>query len=195
MRRALLTAALLVSAVAGAQDLNPAKAAQIEHDQQKKFDQIDKQHGNKLSSEMSSDERREIIKQRASAEQEVFEKHGVDAKEYTKYITKMGLDDRAAMKDAAKQLDKKDAEEKVAKEQQPDSAPKDAKDIPVQRGFNDQNPVTLEEKKGGGVTVEHGLPPEADSDQAAANAGTGLTDSSSEKRPEHSEKPSGKKHK
>jgi len=193
MLRAVAIVALSASLTAGAQELNPAKAAQIEHDQQKKFDEIDKQHGNKLPSQLSSDERRDIIKQRSSAEQEVFDKHGVDAKEYTKYITKMGLDDRAAMKDASKQLEKKDAEEKVAKEPQ-DSAPKDAKDIPVQRGFNDQNPVILEEKKGGGVAVEHGLPPEAESDQAAANAGTGLTDSSAEKRPEKKE-PSGKKHK
>src|SRR5438477_77615 len=112
----VLLATLLVSLTASAQDLNPAKAAQIEHDQQKKYDDIDKKHGNKLSSEMSSDERRDIIHERAAAEQEVFEKQGVSGKDYTKYVTKMGLDDRASMKDAAKRLDEKDAEEKVKKE-------------------------------------------------------------------------------
>ncbi len=195
MRRAVLIATLLVSVTAVAQDLNPAMAAQIEHEQQKKFDEIDRKHGNKLPSEMSQDERRDIIHERAAAEEEVFEKHKVDRKDYTQYITKMGLDDRAAMKDAAKRLDEKDAEEKVKKESD-DSAPKDPKDIPVQHGFNDQNPVTLEEKKNKGeVTVEHGLPPEAEADQAAASGGSGLTDSSAEKRPEEKKPPSKKKNK
>lgn len=194
MRRAVFIATLSVTLTAGAQELNPAMAAQIEHDQQKAFDDIDKKHGNKLSSEMSTDERRDIIHERAAAEEQVFEKHKVDRKDYTKYITKMGLDDRAAMKDATKKLDEKDAEEKVKKESD-DSAPKDPKDIPVQRGFNDQNPVTLEEKKGKDVVVEHGLPPEAESDQAAANQGTSLTDSSSEKRPEKKEPAPKKKNK
>jgi hypothetical protein len=192
MRRAALLIALSLPLAARAQELTPAMAAQIEHDQQKAFEEIDKKHGNKLPSELSTDERRDIIHERAAAEEKVFDKRGVDRKDYTKYVTKMPLDDRATMKEATKALEKKDAEEKVKKEADdaaPKDAPRDAKDIPVQRGFNDANPVTLEEKKAGGnVVVEHGLPAEAEADQAAANAGTGLTDSTAETRPEKKEK-------
>jgi len=49
----------------------------------------------------------------------------------------------------------------------------------VQRGFNDQNPVVLEEKQGGTPTVEKGLPQDYADDQAQA----GMTDSSSQAAP------------
>ncbi len=158
---------------AAAQDLDPKKAALIEHDQQKAYDEIDKKHGNKKPSELSSDERREIIHERAAAEQAVFDKQQVSPKDYTQYTAKMGLDDRAEMKDAAKQLKEKD-EAAAQKKEEPQ------KEIPIQHGFNDANPVVMDEKAGAPPMVEHGLPQDAADDQAAAQ---GLTDSSAEKRP------------
>jgi len=188
MRWLVFTAVVGLSLAARAQDLDPAKAAQIEHDQQKEYDKIDEKHGNKAPNEMSSDERRDIIRERAEAEQKVFDKQGVDRRDYTRYNNTLGRDGLAAKKAASEKLAQKDEAEKKAKEAQKNdpNAPRDPKDIPIQRGFSDQNPVTLEEKKAGagGIVVEHGLPPEAEADQAAAAAGNGPAESTSEKRPE-----------
>ena len=187
MRAPLFALALTLAALgARAQDLDPQKAALIEHDQQKAYDEIDKKHGNKKPSELSSDERRDIIRERAAAEESVFEKQGVDRKSYTKYITKMGLDDRATMKDASKALEKKDEEQAAAAAKK---ASEPQGEIPIQRGFNDNNPVMLEEKKGAGPVVEKGLPQDAMDEQQAAQS---LTESSSEQRP--AEKPKAGKH-
>ncbi len=185
MKGPLFTLVLVLSGwSARAQDLDPAKAAQIEHDQQKLYDEIDKKHGNKKPSELSQDERREIIRERAQAEESVFEKQGVDRKSYTKYITKMGLDDRAAMKDATDTLNKKDDEAAAAAAKK---ASEPQGEIPIQRGFNDNNPVMLEEKKGAGPVVEKGIPQDAMDDQQAAQQ---LNESTSEQRP--AEKPKAK---
>jgi hypothetical protein len=49
----------------------------------------------------------------------------------------------------------------------------------VQRGFNDEHPVVLEEKPGAAPVVEKGLPQDYNDDQAAA----GMTDTSSQAAP------------
>jgi hypothetical protein len=108
----------------------------------------------------------------------VLDKAGVDPKEYTKYIAKMNREDRAATKAAGEKLE----------QQEKEAAAKDAKkggpkEIVVQKGFSDNNPVTMEEKDGDGPTVEHGLPPEAANDQAEAGGSDAPKESSSATAP------------
>lgn len=154
-----------------ADDLNPEKAAKIQKDRDKAMADVAKKYGNKKSSELSQDERREMIRDQREADSAVLDKHGVDAKDFARYEAKMSLQDRAATKAERERLDKKEQEDKKAKEQQ--SGPKE---IVIQRGFSDSNPVTLEENQGqeGAPVVEKGLPPEAQQDQQeAAGMGTG----------------------
>ncbi|MBL8957976.1 MAG: hypothetical protein JNK82_44795 [Myxococcaceae bacterium] len=168
----------------GADDLNPEKAAKVQKDRDTAMADIAKKYGNKKSTELSQDERREMIREQRAAENAVLEKNNVDPKEFARYEAKMSLSDRTATNNARALLDQKEVEAKKAAEQkaQPGNG-----EIPIQRGFSDSNPVTLEENNnsGGGIVVEKGLPPDAQNDQAeAAGMGTGsggFDDSSSKK--------------
>src|SRR5688572_28366990 len=107
----------VVATAVWAADLTPESVAKIDREQKKANDAIDKKYGNKKPSELSSAERREIIKERGEAEKAVLEKAGVDPKEYTKYTAKMNREDRVATKAAAEKLE----------QQEKDAAAKDAK--------------------------------------------------------------------
>lgn len=179
MRKALLLAALSLAAPAFADDgLNPEKAAQIDRDTDKALKAVDKKFGNKKPSELTSDERRQVISERAAAEREVFEKHNVDAKAYTKYTSRQSKDERAATKQAGEQLEAKEkaAEADKVTEKEAAAAPKE---ITIQRGGAGRDPIIMEEKPGAAPIVEKGLPQEAQDDQTAA----GRTDSSTEAAP------------
>ena len=188
MRAALILALWSCAAPALADDdLTPEKAAKIDREQTKALEAVDKKYGNKKSSELSSEERREAIRDRSAAEKEVLEKNNVSARDYTRYTGHMTREDREATKAAAARLEEKEKAAEKEKEK-PAGGPKE---ITVQRGFNDNNPVVLEEKAGAAPVVEKGLPKDYNDDQAAA----GQTDSSSQSAPAPA-KPAGKgKHK
>jgi hypothetical protein len=171
-------------------DLTPEQLAKVQHERDKALLDVSKKYGGKPSSELTQDERREMIKDQREAESQVLEKNGVDPKEIARYEAKLSLDDRAATKAAKKELEEKEKREAAEKEKKNEPG-----EIPIQRGFNDANPVTLEEKQGNGApVVEKGLPPEAQDDYNAASGGK----SNDEPLPEPAAKPakSGKgKHK
>lgn len=170
----MVALALLCFAL-GADDLSPEKVAKVERDRDAALAEVAKKYGNKKSSELSSEERREMIRDQRAAENAVLEKNNVDAKEYARYEAKMSLADRAATTSARAALDKKEADAKKAAE----TKQQGSGEIPIQRGFSNDNPVTLEEKanSGGAPVVEKGLPPEAQNDQnEAAGMGTGTAD-------------------
>ena len=165
-----------------ADDLSPEKAAKVQKDREKAMADVAKKYGNKKSSELSQDERREMIRDQRAAETAVLDKNGVDPKEFARYEAKMSLNDRAATKAERERLDRKEQDDKKAAEQQ-QSGPRE---IQIQRGFDDNNPVTLEENNSGGggtgqPVVEKGLPPEAQSDQNEAT-GSGAAPVDSETR-------------
>jgi hypothetical protein len=165
-----------------ADDLTPEKAAKVQKDRDQAMADVAKKYGNKKSSELSSDERREMIQDQRAAESAVMEKNGTDPKEFARYEAKMSLDDRAATRAERERLDKKDEDEKKAaeeKQQQQANA-----EVQIQRGFNDNNPVTLEERPaaGGAPSVEKGLPPDAIDDQNAAS-GTSSQESAGADKP------------
>ena len=82
-----------------------------------------------------------------------------------RYEATMNRSDRAAAKNERERLDQKEADEK----QKADDAARAPKEVQVQRGFSDTNPVTLEENSGNGApVVEKGLPPDAIDDQQQA---------------------------
>ncbi len=185
MRLSLLAALCCLSAPAFADDdLTPEKAAKIDHETNKALDAVDKKYGNRKSSELSSDERREVIRERAAAEREVLEKNDTKPADYVRYTGKMNREDRAATKAAGAKIEEKEKAAAAEKEKEKEKAA-GPKEIPIQRGFNDDHPVVLEEKQGAAPVVEKGLPKDFTDDQAAA----GMTDSSSETAPA---KPAGK---
>ncbi|MBK7859538.1 MAG: hypothetical protein IPJ65_13160 [Archangiaceae bacterium] len=165
----MLAFAALLLALA-ADDLTPEKAAKVQKDRDAAMAEVAKKYGNKKSSELSSDERREMIRDQREAESAVLEKNNVDGKELARYEAKMSLDDRAATRAERDRLDKKEQNEKKAAEQKQQQA-QQPQEVQVQRGFSDDHPVTLEEKPAaaGQPTVERGLPPEAVDDQNAAS--------------------------
>ncbi len=116
--RALFVSALLLafSAFAG-DELSPEQLGQIEHEQNKAAAEIDKKYGNKKPSELSQDERRQMIREKAAAEQSVLDKHGVDKKDYVHAQTRMNRDDREQAQRTTRNLDKKDLEDEARKKQ------------------------------------------------------------------------------
>lgn len=164
--------ALALLLTLAADDLSPEKAAKVQKDRDQAMADVQKKYGNKKSSELSSDERREMIRDQRAAEAGVLEKNNVDAKEFARYEAKMSLNDRAATKAERERLDRKEQDDKkaeAAKQQQGNT------EVQIQRGFNENNPVVLEENKGSGnVIVEKGLPAEAQQDQSEASGGSGL---------------------
>jgi hypothetical protein len=141
LMRSLFVSVLLLgfSAFAG-DELSPEKLGQLEHEQNKAAAEVDKKYGNKKPSELSSDERREMIREKAAAEQAVLDKNGVDKKDYVHAQTRMNRDGREQAKRTTKDLEKKELEDEARK------------------------------KQGGGqkeVTVEHGLPQDDGVNEAA----------------------------
>lgn len=136
----LLASWLLVPGLSLAQELDPEKVARIRREEKAALAEVEKQHGNKKPSEMSSAERREVIKEQEAAVSRVLEKHGVTAKDYLRYTTRMGRDGNAAVAEA---MERQEAEEKARMEAE---ARKEAGsgEVTIQEGFNDRKPVVLE---------------------------------------------------
>lgn len=151
--RVVLASLLLSAPLALAADLSPEKVAQIRRDQQAAMERVEKAAGNKKPSEMSNEERRGLIEARAAAQQQVLDKHGVDAREYTNYTLRMGKEERAQTEAAEKKLE---AQAKAAAEKKAEAAKKAGTgEVQVQQGFSDQNPVDLEESKDAPPKVEY----------------------------------------
>lgn len=155
----LLASWLLVPGLSLAEELDPEKVARIRREEKAALAEVDKQHGNKKPSEMSNAERREVIEEQEAAVARVLEKHGVTAKDYLRYTTRMGREDNAAVAEA---MERQEAEEKARKEAE---ARKKAGsgEVVIQQGFNDRNPVVLEgEPEEDSALVEQSLPSEED---------------------------------
>lgn len=141
------------------------EAAAISLDTKEAQAEVAKKYGDKKPNELSNAERSQMIKDQAAAENKVLEKHGVDAHTWARQQMAKSPKEVAAQKDLEKQLaEKREADAKAAAKDK-DKGPKE---ISVQRGISDANPVTMEEAESAGPTVEQGLPAEAADDQSAA---------------------------
>lgn len=154
--------ALLLAAVAD-EPLAPERAAAIEREQQKAQAGVTAKYGNKKPSELSQDERRQMIRDQADADRKVLEKNGVDAKTWARAQLKQ---DRARYAEGQQAQKALAAKEQAEAEQAKQAA--DPGEVVVQRGFSEEVPVTLEENATGEVSVEQGLPPEVAEEQALA---------------------------
>jgi hypothetical protein len=146
----LLSTWLAAPGLALAGDLTPEQIARMRSDEKAALERVNAAHGNKKPSEMSNAERRQVIQEQQQAVQAVREQHGVTEKDYARQTARMGPKQNAAVEAAEKELEAKKAAE-AAKPQEPG-------EIQVQQGFNDENPVTMEEQEGALPSVEVGIP-------------------------------------
>lgn len=157
------TALLVVLLGAEPAGVAPDRAAAIALDQKAAQEEVAKKYGGKKPSELSNAERAQMVRDQAAAEQKVLDKHGVDAKTWARQQMAQSPQQAAAQKQREEQLaEKRKAEAEAA-------AKPAEKEITVQRGFSDANPVTLEEQATDGVAVEQGLPPDVAAEQAEAS--------------------------
>ncbi|WP_342374701.1 hypothetical protein NVS55_25570 [Myxococcus stipitatus] len=171
----MLVAALWVlPGVAGADDggeLTPEKVAHIRRDEATALQKVDDEFGNRKSSEMSNEERGQAIRKTSAATAAVLEKHGVTAKEYERFTARMGQEGNERAKAEGQRLDE---QAKAAKAHHAAAAAKAAeeKEVSIQQGFDDENPVELESLEGDTPVVEIGIPVE-DSEAMEGEGGTG----------------------
>lgn len=96
---------VLLSVTAFADPPTAEQMAKIQHDVEKAQAESDKKYQGK---ELSPEDRKQQIKDRAAAENGVLEKAGVDRKDYARASAKLSKDDRAAVESEKQKLDKKD---------------------------------------------------------------------------------------
>lgn len=161
----LLASWLLVPGLSLAQEeLDAEKVARIRRDEQAALKEVNEKHGNKKSSELSNEERRQVIEEQSEASAKVMDKHGVTAKEYQRHTARLGPEGNAEVAAATKRLEaeeqaKKDAEAKRQAE---------PKEISIQQGISEKNPVQLEGDTGteSAPLVEQGVAAEDEAEVA-----------------------------
>lgn len=149
---------VIVTLILSADEVAPDKAAAIELEQQKAQSEVSAKYGNKKLSELSQDERRQMVRDSVEADKKVLEKNGVDAKDWQRQQMKKDRAEYAQGKQRVKEL----AEKQKAEEEKQKAEAGKSDEIQIQRGITDSTPVTLDEKpnESGKVAVEEGLPPE-----------------------------------
>jgi hypothetical protein len=172
----LLVSWLTAPGVALAQDeeLTPEKIAAIRRDEKAAQDKVNEAYGNRKPSEMSTEERRQVIQDQQRAGLDVMAKHGVSDKEYSRHVARMGREEREAVDQAEKKLEAEERAAKAAAEQKKaEQEQRPPEDIPIQQGISDENPVELESSQDAASVVEQGLPPgETGLEEAPAEGAT-----------------------
>lgn len=166
----LMAALLVLPGIAGADEggeLTPEKVAHIRRDEATAMKKVDDEFGNRKSSEMSNEERGQAIQKQSAATSSVLEKHGVTAKEYDRFTAKMGPEGNERAKAEGQRL-----EEQAKSAKQAAAKPAEEKEVTIQQGFSNDNPVELESTEGDNPVVEIGIPVE-DEEGAEGGAGAG----------------------
>lgn len=146
--------------------LDTERAANIEREQAKEVAAVSERYGHKKSTELSREERAAMVRELAAAEKKVLEKFGVSQREWARQQIGRSRLEAAQVKEAVRRLE---AQERAAAEQEAaERAAAALKEVSIQRGISDENPVTLEQREGEQPVVEQGLPAEFQNDQQAA---------------------------
>jgi hypothetical protein len=135
--RALALAAFFAASAAFAEPPSAEQMAKLQNDIQKAQDAVDKKYEGK---NLSQDERKQQMQERAAAENGVLEKAGVDRKEFARANAKMSKDDRAAYANEKEKLDKQ------AKAGAAADKGEGAKEIVIEKGGPGGKPMTDEEE-------------------------------------------------
>lgn len=141
LRPAFLWVLLVLGSAAVADELPPEKVAQIQAEQEKAGKAVEKKYGDKLPSELTNEERGQIIRETQAAAAEIFEKHGVSPKDFAIQSTRMGRAEREAVAGARAALEAREEAEKARADQERSQAT-DA-EIQVIRGTTDETPMEV----------------------------------------------------
>ncbi len=120
---------------------DPATVGEVDAELAQRKAEIAKEYE---GAKMSHAQRREREAKEREAQKEVLAKHGVEPKDYERSKVTMNRDAKAEASQAGQAwTTRTDAEKKKASEPkvEPEATP-----IPVQRGFDEKNPVILHEK-------------------------------------------------
>lgn len=185
-----ITLLTLCLALAADEPIAPEKSAVIEREQQKAQAEVNAKYGNKKPTELSREEQAQRAKDLADADKGVLDKNGVDPKQWARESLKKDRDAYAQGKQRVKELEEKEKAAE-AKKKADAEAPKE---IEVQRGVSEENPVTLDEKPNadGTVAVEKGLPPEAAQELQGLQGDGASTPDEAKPAAKPAAKPSGK---
>lgn len=166
---AVAVLAVLHSGSALADGPTPPEIAQIQHDQQAAEDKVNAEHGNRAPSEMSPEERRQVIQETAAADQKVLDDHKVDLKDYARTTAKLSLDQRQQVEDARKALDEKDRAAKQEAEKKAAAERAKAAAGPVVTGPGDEDDADdVDDTPAGEVQIGADTGPLADDGSSAA---------------------------
>ncbi len=161
---------LTVPGLALAGEIPPEQLARIRRDEKAAVERVNAAYGNKKSSELSTAERRQMIREQQEAHREVMNKHGVSEKDYARQLARMGPKQNARLA----------AEEKTLEEKAAKGGEKEPGEIQIQYGLS-ENPVELESAP---AVVEHGLPTE---ETAPVEEGTPVEEGQPEGEPVQAE--------
>ena len=157
--------ALALSLTLAPDEFDAERAASIEREQAKETAAVTAKYGNKKSTELSRDERAQMIRDQSAAEQKVLDKYGVSPKEWARAQMNRSREQADQVRQANKALE---AKEKAAAEKAAAEKAGGPREIVIQRGISEENPVTLEETENATPVVEQGLPKDFENDQNAA---------------------------
>jgi hypothetical protein len=166
------------------------RLATIEREQAREAAAVTARYGNKKSTELTREERAQMIRDLNAAETKVLEKYGVSQREWARSSINRSRDQAEAVKQAARA---QEAREKADAEKAAAAKKDEGREIVVQKGFSDESPVVLEEKEGAQPVVEQGLPKDYESDQAAASEQDSLEKSADSPAPKATGAKSGKR--
>lgn len=122
MRPLLLLAALTIASTALAAELSLETLAKVQHEQAKALDRVTEKYGRRPSSELSTSERRGMIREQQRALSDVQSALGVSQKDVARTLATLTPPERKALAEKIAELE---AKEQAAAEQQtqPPSAP------------------------------------------------------------------------
>jgi hypothetical protein len=155
----LLVSWLAAPGFALAQELTPEKIAAIRRDEQAAQARVNAAYGNRKPSELSNEERRQLIQDQQQAGLAVLEKHGVSDKAYSRQVARLGQEEREAVSRAEKNLELTEQAARAEARRKAEQAQQSPEEIPIQQGISDSNPVELESTEDAATVVEEGLPP------------------------------------
>jgi hypothetical protein len=145
---------LLAASAAMAEDLSVEQLAAVERDERAAISRVEAAHGNRPPQELTSEERAEIILQQQEASREVFERHGVDPKEYVMRSARLTPEERALVDAEKRRLDLAEAERLAKEAAQANSQATAPEDVEVQRGISESDPVEVYREEGDPGKVE-----------------------------------------
>lgn len=148
MRRlAFLLAAAPLFHPLSARATDPATVGEIDAEVEQRKEAIAKEYEGGEGARLSHAQRRERDAKETAALKEILDKRGVSSKEYERSKATLNREARSEAAQAGKAWkEKREVEAKRASE--PKVEPKAAADIPVQRGFDEKNPVLLHDETG-----------------------------------------------